>query len=440
MALANTLTTTQSSVALDENKKLLSEIGIHIVNLKSLNIQKRVYYTNIVQCLRKCKVMNNQESIDSYLESIKYLCNTKDFSPIQTILNIPILLNPEFPETVVSFSEYLLVKGFNIKLVAVCENILDSFANENINLLEIKLLFAKGKSGTIDRVSSYQLFQEVYTKTQPNSLLYLESLVCVAHGQLSTGNYKDSLTNFEKNLNIIENNQSSYNTYKIHEVKADALEGMARLAMINNNWKNSLSLYKKLENICKEYNFMPKLINCLGHEGVINRKIKKYDLALQYFQEAKEIAIKINNGRAIEWLNHHIAYVLLNKSQYDLAEQLAKECLERAISEKRDNETGDFYEQFGLIKLAKNQVNEAIENLELSLFFRKKVGNQHGIASSYKHLSLGYLISRNYLESYRSIKECITIFYQIKVFDVARTYRILYLFLEWTIGKKSWTA
>lgn len=438
MALPNTLTITQSPIASDEH--LLSEIGIHIVNLKSFTRQKRAYYKNIVQCLRKCKVMNNQESIDGYLESIRYLCNTKDFLPIQTILNTPLPLNPEFPEILVSFSEYLLIKRFSVKLVAVCENILDAFTNENIDLLEIELLCAKGKSDTIDRVSSYQLYHEVYTKTQPNSLLYLQSLVCVAHGQLSIGNYKDSLDNFENILNIVENYQSFDNTHKIHEIKADVLEGMARLAMYKYNWKNCLFLYKKAENICKEYNLMVQLINCLGHEGIINRKIKNYDIALQYFQEAKEIAIKINHQRAIEWMNHHTAYVLLNKSQYDLAEQLAKECLGKAILEKRDNETADFYEQFGLIKLAKHQINTAIENLELSLFFRKKVGNQHGIASSYKHLSLAYLTNKKYGESYRAIKECVTIFYQIKLFSFSRIYRILYLLLEWTIGKKSWTS
>ena len=53
MTLADTPTITQSSITLEENKKLLSEIGIQIVNLKSLTIQKRAYYKNIVQCLRK---------------------------------------------------------------------------------------------------------------------------------------------------------------------------------------------------------------------------------------------------------------------------------------------------------------------------------------------------------------------------------------------------
>ncbi|MEA5529703.1 hypothetical protein VB638_08875 [Dolichospermum sp. UHCC 0684] len=49
MTLADTPTITQSSITLEENKKLLSEIGIQIVNLKSLTIQKRAYYKNIVQ-------------------------------------------------------------------------------------------------------------------------------------------------------------------------------------------------------------------------------------------------------------------------------------------------------------------------------------------------------------------------------------------------------
>lgn len=438
MAIEHTLAITQSSIKSDE--KLLSEIGIYIDNLKIVKRQKRTYYKNIVQCMRKCKLMNNQELIDSYLESIIYLCKTKDFPPIQIILNTAISFNKEFPQIVVSFSEYLLIKGFYVKIVAVCENILDSFANENINLLEIELLSAKGKSGIVDRVSSYQLFKEFHTKTQPNSLLYLESLVCLAHGELSIGKYKDSLANFEKVLTIIENNQSSNNTHKINELQADVLEGMARLAMINNNWQNSLLLYKKLENICKEYNFIYKLIHCLGHEGVINRKIKNYEIALQYFQEAKEIATKIDNERAIEWVNHHTAYVLLNKSQYDLAEQLAKKCLEKAVLEKRDNETGDFYEQLGLIKLGKNKINEAIENLDLSLFFRKKIGNNHGIASSCQHLSLAYLISGNYYKSYQNLKECLNIFYGLNVLNHTRVYRILYLFLTWKISKKSWTA
>jgi tetratricopeptide (TPR) repeat protein len=438
MVIINALQKPQSFLKSDQN--ILSDIGIYLDDLKLLKRQKRTYYKNIVQCLRKCKIMNYQQAIDNYLEVIRYLCQTKDFSPIQTILNTPMLLNQDFPEITVSFSEYLLIKGFNAKLIAVCENILDSFANEHINLLEIEFLCTNAKSGIVDRVSSYQNFQEIYAKTEPNSLLFIQSLIGVASAQLSIGNYKNSLFNFEKLLKIIDNNLITENNTVINYLKADVLEGKARLFMIDNNWKESLSLYKELENICREYNLTTKLIHCLGHEGVINRKIQNYDIALTYFQEAKEIAIKINSDRSIEWINHHTAYVLLNQGQYDLAEQLAKECLQKAKSEKRDNETGDFYEQCGLIQLAKKKTNEAIESLELSLSFRKKVGNVHGSASSYKHLALAYLINKNYIKSYLAIKECFTIFHNLKVLGLIRTYRIVYLFLEWTIGKKSWTA
>ncbi|NJN73351.1 MAG: tetratricopeptide repeat protein [Limnothrix sp. RL_2_0] len=429
------------SAVIESDKKLLSQIGIHIDKLRSATRQKRTFYRNIVQCLRKCEIMSNQDLMDNYLESIMYLCRVRDFAPIQKILNTAILLNQDFPKIVVPLSEYLLIKGLYRKLVAVCENILDSFDNENIDLLEIEFLLAKGKSGIVDRVTSCQLFQEFQAKTQANSLLYLQSLVCLAHGQLNIGNYKDSLSNFKKVLIVIQENQFfSTDLYRIHEVKANIFEGMARLAMIDNNWKKSLLFYKRLEDICKTQNFMPKLVNCLGHQGVINRKVNNYDVALEYLQESKKVAIKINSPRAIEWVNHHTAYVFLNKGQYDLAEELAEECLVKAILEKRDNEVGDFYEQVGLIKLGKNNINKAIENLELSLFFRQKVGNHHGTASSYKHLFLAYFIKKQYIKSYIAIKKCLVIFYKLKILGFARTYRIVHLFLEWTIGNKSWTS
>lgn len=430
------------STYLLSDEQQLAKIGIYIDSLKHTKPkQKQNYYLKIVQCLRECKNMNNQKFIDNYLNSIIYLCENKEFSPIQTILNIPIPLKPEFPEITVPFSEYLLIKGFNTKLIAACEKILTSFAQEDIDLLEIELLLIKGKSGIKDRKCSYELFQKIHTETEPNSLLYIESLYFLALAQFNLGNYKDSLANFEKNLNIIDNKLISDHSNKVYEIKADVLEGIARIAMINNKWSNSLFLYKQVENICKKYKIIPtKLIHCLWHQGVINRKIKKYDMALQYFQEAKEIAVKIHDERAIEWINHHTGYVYLNPGQYDLAEQLAQECLEKAKSEKRNGETGDFYEQLGLIKLAKKQINEAIEDLKQSLSFRGTVGNEHGKASSRKHLSVAYLAKGDYLQAVIEIKECIKIFYQMNVFGLSRIYRILYLFLEWTIGKKSSTS
>lgn len=212
------------------------------------------------------------------------------------------------------------------------------------------------------------------------------------------------------------------------------------LNYIDNSWERSLSLFKEAENLYKIYNLKHKLINILGHQGVINRKIRSYDLALKYLQEAKVIAIQLNYEISLEWVNHHIAYVFLNQGQYDLAQELSQEGLEKSILAKRDNITGDFYEQIGLIRLGQNKVNEAVESFKLSLFFRKKIGNIHGTASSYKHLSLAYLINGKYIKSYQAIKECLIIFHNLKVLDFTRTYRIVCLFLEWAIGKKSWTS
>lgn len=426
--------------AFQSDKEILSLISINIDDLKSVGRRKRTYYRNVIQCLCKCRVMSDQELIDNYLESIMYLCKTKDFEAIQVILNTTISLNPNFPETVVPLSEYLLIKGFHIKLIAVCEDILNSFDSNSTDLLEIDFLFTKGKAGIVDRVTGHQLFWEFQKNTQTNSLLYLQSQVRLAHSKLNIGQYKDSLAGFKKISTIVQSNLLLCDTYKIHELQADILEGMARLAMIDNNWQDSLLLYEQLADICKKQNFMPKFVNCLGHQGVINRKIKKYNIALEYFEEARQIAIKIDSPRAIEWIDHHTAYVFLNKGKYNLAEKLAEKCLVKAISEKRDNEAGDFYEQLGLIKLGKNKISKAIENLELSLFFRKKVGNHHGTASSHKHLCLAYFAHGQYIEACISIKECLLMFYKLKVLGFRRTYRIAYLIWEWTMGSKRWTS
>lgn len=434
MLTSNNSHLSQSSIKSDE--EILLEIGISIDSLKSLKRQKRTYYKNIIQCLRKFKVLNNQEAIDNYLEAIGYLCETKDFLPIQIALNNHLPLNQNFPEITVCFSEYLLIKGLYIKLTALCQKILDSFVNENIDLLEIELLFAKGKSGIIDRVSGCQLFQEVHNKAERHSIVYIASLVCLAHQQIWVSNYKHSSINLNHCLNIISNYYNLDDIYNIYAIEADILEGLAGLERINNNWKKALLLYEDNIILCKAKKMTHKLISPLLHKGVINRKMKRYELALESLQEAKKIATNINSQHAIEWVNHHLSYVFLDKGQYGLAEQLSKECLEKAILEKRDNATGDFYEQFGLIQLAKGKIDEAIKSLRLSLSFRQKVGNNHGMASSYKHLSLAYIINKNYLESYQMIKECLTIFSNLKILSIARIYSIIRLFYKWIVGNR----
>ncbi len=148
----------------------------------------------------------------------------------------------------------------------------------------------------------------------------------------------------------------------------------------------------------------------------------------------------IGSRLVVAWIDHHKAYVFLNQGQHELAQALAEKSIKEAYTEERDDMIGDFHEQLGLIKLGKGQIDEAIDSLQLSLFFRQKIGNNHGIASSHKHLSLAYLKSKQYIKAYQYIKQCLTIFYKLKVLNFTRLYRIGYLFFNWIILGGRWTA
>lgn len=428
-------------------EEILLEIGVCLNNWQSLKRKERVYYRNIAQCLTKIKSIGTQEEVvDLYDEVIRYLCQIRNFAPIQTILRIPLTLH----DTLIPFSDYLLIKGFAEKLAALCLNILDSFVNEGTNLLEIEFLLAKAKSVSLDRVLSYQIFEKVHQKfitlnreTEDSLLLYLESLLCLSNAKLGIGKYREALLDLRKCLQII-NESLFYFSHdyesKIDQLKADVLAQMAWLAMVKNNFHRSLVLFKEAQNLYMHYNLKHKLIGTLVHQGVINRKIRNYDLSLKYLDQAKEVASSINFRLVVAWIDHHKAYVFLNQGQHELAQALAEKSIKEAYIEEKDDMIGDFHEQLGLIKLGKSHIDEAIDSLQLSLFFRQKIGNSHGIASSYKHLSLAYLKSKRYIKAYQCIKQCLTIFYKLKVLNFTRLYRIGYLFFNWIILGGRWTA
>jgi tetratricopeptide (TPR) repeat protein len=424
----------------DSRERILSSIGILVEDIRLIPRERRTYYINITQLLRKIEEdYTHKEKVDRYIDILKYLCQTKDFVPIQNILHIPIELTEINPNIKTTLVNYLLDYGFSVKLYVICRMILDSFQNENIDLLKIEFYLVTAKSASLDRISRCQLLEDFRKKVSNNFLISINVLNSLAFKQFDIGNYTEASKNFKTILNRIEqqeksNNisvpQNNENYVNIQKIKSDVLEGLARIEMIIYKFKNALELYNQVILIRQKYNFLYELLSPLVHQGVIYKKLKEYDSAIDYLIKAKEIAIKINNKGSIEWVNHHLAYVLMLQKKYDIAEELARECLEQAVLEERDNEMGDFYEQMGLIKLAKKNNLEAINYFELSLFARQRVENKHGEASSLNHLSVSLFRAGNYIKSFIRVKKAMIIFYNLKILNLKRLYRIISLFWE----------
>ncbi|TVP60086.1 MAG: tetratricopeptide repeat protein [Nodularia sp. (in: Bacteria)] len=400
-------------------------------------------YISIINWIKNYKPNSNAQDIDQvkgYTEAIYYLCTLQKFQSIEYLLSINITIVNNSLSLPLSLSEYLLFRGLERQLMDVCDEIIDYFLNTENNLTRIYMLRAKAQAGIANtRQAACDFFQELCVNIDKSSEYYIEAAANLAIAQVYSGEYKQGREKLYYYLNELGKNSNS--SKNITDIKSDILEHLAWIAINSSNFKDAIHFYNETIEIREEYGLLHKLISPLLHQGVIQRKLKNYDKAVTYLEKAKEIAQAFGTERQTEWVEHHLAYVLLNQGKYNLAESLCLSCIDRAIQEQGSSIYGnsgipDYYEQLGLIKLAQRKIDEAIKYLEMSRDLRMTLHNKHGVASSLQHLSIALWNKKNYIKSIKTFCTALKLFNQMRILNMSRFWRTINLVLEWTIGKR----
>jgi len=209
--------------------------------------------------------------------------------------------------------------------------------------------------------------------------------------------------------------------------------------MNTTNFDKAIELFGETVRCREKLGLLHKIPNPLAHQGIIMRKVGNYQEAFRLLEKAKNNAKLLESESLITWINHHLAFVLLNQGKAMEAEKLCISALEG--NQREDNlwGIGDCYEQLGLIDLALNGFERAEEDFMTALRIRQRIGNRHGIASSTLDLALVSWHQKNLLKAMTFLVRGFYLYYRLKILSIQRLQRMLKLAFTWTLGNRKWT-
>jgi tetratricopeptide (TPR) repeat protein len=429
---------------------VLAKLGIDPTAQKSIKPrQKRIQYRAIINWLTNYKPQPEAtalEQIRGYLETLHHLCQVKTWKGIKVILNLPIRINPPTVSLSILLSEYLLFKELPKNLLEVSENLISSFKDtENEFYYYILMLKARALAGTNERAEeASDLFKEIILKLSlpEDSEIHIEATARLAIHQVKLGLYQEGIGNLQKSLQKVNNlllNSRNNSPVKFQDLRADLLDSLALYEMNSSRFKEAMNLHTEVIETRKKYGMSHKLIVPLVHQGVLMRKLGNYNEAIKSLREARIKSIEINNKIHLIWIDHHLAWVLIDQDKdIRVAEKLSKSAFEEYKKLEDPKGISDCYQQQGFIHLAKDEIDEAEKNFELALNLRKSIGNLHGTASSVQDLALVSWHKKRYLKSISLFFQTFYLHYKLGILNDVRFFRLLYKTYVWIFGKRNW--
>ncbi|OQW92677.1 MAG: hypothetical protein BWK78_00955 [Thiotrichaceae bacterium IS1] len=383
------------------------------------------------------------EKMRCYLESLHHLCETKDWERIKIILIVPISLGSPMAGESLPLCEYLIFKGLHRELLVATQEIIESLGKTGIDLSYAKLLMARSYAGMADRMAE-NLFEEIVSKSSPSSEIHLVATAHLGIFQTDLGSYQKGIPNLQKSLAMINQLLDSHvqldSIFRIQELKTEVLESLALYEMNRSHFQKAMTLYEEVITLRKQHGLFHKLIDPLVHQGVLFRRMKNYEQAIQSLEEARKMATELDNNLSVIWCEHHLAYVLLNQGkEIARAEALAKSSLKGYEELERPRGTSDGYEQLGLIYLSKDDFVRAEQYFQKALDIRKSIRNLHGTAASVLDLALVSWHKRQYFRAIGLLFQGFKLYFQLGILNPTRVVRMLKLAYTWIFGKKDWT-
>jgi tetratricopeptide (TPR) repeat protein len=430
-------------------------------------------------------VVENESSdarkVQGFLEAIHHLCEAQDYAASTQILKAQIG-SPISKVSDMALHSYLLYKGQGRQLIESINMILEGLQNED-SLYFLRILKAAAAESLGQRRLAVEIYEDICEKKSPQSKEYLEALARLACCQIQMGQYQAGVPNLHKALSFIKEMEENDSTPLLSELKIDLMEGLAFYRMNTGSFDEAFNLFGKALRLREQKGLATELVRPLTHQGIILRKSaiprqhllkilmvnmlrlvglrglanvfyrklceplklsidQSYERAEHLLRRAHGICKESENENAISWIDHHLAWVIINRGQASLAEEQALKALYRyeAIEDQRG--VSDCHEQLGRIYLTKNKFClEAAEiSFNQSLSIRENIESLHGIASSTLNLSFLYWHKGKRLQSLHFLVKATRAYHKSGILNLNRIFGILLLFSVWTVGERDWTA
>lgn len=419
-------------------------IGISTAALKSMKPGiKRANYIAIKHWLTQYKPPSETpvEQIKAYLQVLNHLCQVQAWEAIKLILKLPIRISAKNKRLPLPLSEYLFFQAMIGNVLEASQEIINHFPNIGDEIFPIVILKARALSKTGKVAEASDLLKKIQLQSVGKLEIFIEATAYLGFLQVNVGLYKEGMSNLQNALKLIEEHFSLDENLKYLDLKIDILEKFAFYEMNSSKFAKAAKTYETVIDLRNQYNLIHKLISPSVHQGVLLRRLGKYKQAVQVLSAAKEQAVEIGNPNDSIWIDHHLAYVLLNQgNNLELAKKLCNSSLEGYKRLEDGRGVSDAYQQLGFINLAQSKFEEAEHNFEKSLIIRRSINNRHGLASSVLDLGLVSWHQKKYYKFIKLFLKGFVLYARLGILNHVRFYRMLKLGYTWIIGARNWTA
>lgn len=175
----------------------------------------------------------------------------------------------------------------------------------------------------------------------------------------------------------------------------------------NTNFGQAIDYANEARQIAKKINYQDAIAQNYNFIGVVYRNLGDYQKAMGFYFEALKIAENIQNQEQLAYANNNIGEIYKFQEEYEKAIEFT----EKAITafQEINNETGLAYGyiRLGEIYEAQGKYQEAITAFENSLEIRQRLGELHQIGSSQARLGEVYFLMENHEKAIQYFEESI---------------------------------
>jgi len=249
-------------------------------------------------------------------------------------------------------------------------------------------------------------------------IIYAQATLALGHLQFNRGEYR-----------------TAFHTLKMAEEllgKISDIDGVAAVKsetaayhLNKGEYQKALEIYLEVDKLRREVDPSGPSDHTLLMLGVVHRRLKNYDKAIEYLSQLMMRGQATKNLNALATAMHHLAWVYYDKKDWNKARELgvqAKEIYER-ISDPRGSSDED--EQLGLICLAEKSYSIAEDFLQRSLEVRNQLGNQQGSASSLRRLAKLYFSRRKFTLSIHCLWRSLLLYRKLGVLSLQRAIKMI---------------
>jgi len=333
-----------------------------------------------------------------------------------------------------ALSTYLRQRGIYAELLRWCEVGLHACERLQQNPGRLLLLRSEAQSalGQWDE-AAVSIQKAIGASEGKDSSTYAWAVLAFGRLQMNQGRYREALETLAGAERLLSE-QSDYEGIAVvrSEVAAQYLN--------RGKLDKALSLYHSVDHFRKQAGATESSDHTMLMLGVVHRKKGEYEQAISYLQSLLERSERGGNRGAIATVAHHLAWVYLDQGDIARSRRLCGRAI--AVYEELGDTRGasDAYEQLGLIAQAEGRSKEALSHLKQSLMIRHRLGNQHGMASSLRHLAVVHLRMGHPLTGVRELWQSLALYRRLGVLTRHRFAAVLRELLDWTVGQRQWTV